>query len=224
METAKAIASVNFFAGMADEPLQRLATIAVLKDVKRGQEIFQAGQRANGFYAVVRGTVKVYRSSPSGKEQILHVLGPGEPFGEVPMFQGATFPAGALTLEDTRVVYIPRDGLKRAMEADPELAMNILGLLSARLRKFVNQVAELSLKEVPARLAAYLLLLRASQHDDTLRLDLPKGQIAAYLGTIQETLSRALKKLQDDGMIALKGREVTILDEEALRLTAETER
>ncbi|MBU4193129.1 MAG: helix-turn-helix domain-containing protein, partial [Proteobacteria bacterium] len=89
-----------------------------------------------------------------------------------------------------------------------------------KLRLLVNKIDDLSLKEAPARVASYLLLLRSSQDADTFRLDLPKGQIAFYLGTIQETLSRIFKRLTDEGIIAIEGREITILDRERLETLA----
>jgi CRP/FNR family transcriptional regulator len=98
--------------------------------------------------------------------------------------------------------------------------MNMMGLLSGRLRFLVRRVEELSLKEVPARLAAHLLLLFESQGREELTLDLTKGQLASYLGTIQETLSRILKRLSDQGLIAIKGRKVTLLDVEGLKALA----
>jgi len=115
-------------------------------------------------------------------------------------------------------------GLRGGAAPRPELALGVMALLSARLRAFVGQIAQLSLKEVPERLAGYLLLLRASQNRDDLTLDLPKGQIAAYLGTIPETLSRALKKLADQGLIETSGNRVTLLDPDGLAQLAETGR
>jgi CRP/FNR family transcriptional regulator len=219
-----AVARIGLFQGLSAGQLSALAGIAAARRLAQGQDAFQAGDAAHGFYAVSSGRIKVYRLSPSGKEQILHVFGPGEAFGEVPVFEGATFPASAQALEDCELLFFPRAGFGGIIRTDPGLAMKMLALLSARLRILVAKVEELSLKEVPARLAAYLLLLRASQKSDDLVLDLPKGQIASYLGTIQETLSRALKRLADQGAIAIKGKRVTVLNPEALQRLAEVGR
>ena len=108
------------------------------------------------------------------------------------------------------------------LAAEPDLALNMLGLLSLRLRQFVKKLEDLSLREteVPARLAAHLLLLRAESRKRVLSLDLPKGQLAAYLGTIPETLSRVLRRLADDGTIAVTGNSVEILDQARLEVLA----
>lgn len=221
MNTLETIESISLFQGLEPEQTARLAEIAVPRSLKKGEELFHAGDPATGFYALLSGRVKVYRSSPAGKEQIIHVWGPGEVFGEVPVFQGKGFPASAQALEPSRALFFPRDGFKGMLIDDPELAMAMLALLSGRLRTLVNQVAELSLKEVPARLAAYLLLLRSSQDSDVLTLDLPKGQIASYLGTIQETLSRILKKMTEQHLIELEGKVVTLKDRASLERIAE---
>jgi len=219
-----ALAGVRLFEGLPKAQLQALAEIALLKRAKAGEALFEAGQPGTNFYAVVTGKVRVYRAAPSGKEQVLHVFGAGEAFAEVPVFEGKTYPASAQALDESLLVCIPRKGFVEVLRRDPELALAVMALLAARLRAFVGQIAQLSLKEVPERLAGYLLLLRASQNRDDLTLDLPKGQIASYLGTIPETLSRALKKLADQGLIETTGNRVTLLDPDGLARLAESGR
>ncbi|MDP2847011.1 MAG: Crp/Fnr family transcriptional regulator [Humidesulfovibrio sp.] len=219
-----ALAVIKLFEGLPKAQLTSLADIALLKRAKAGDTLFEAGQPGTHFYAVVSGKVRVYRAAPSGKEQILHVFGAGEAFAEVPVFEGKTYPASAQALEDSLMLSFPRKEFVEVLRRDPELALGVMALLSARLRAFVGQIAQLSLKEVPERLAGYLLLLRASQNRDDLTLDLPKGQIASYLGTIPETLSRALKKLTDQGLIEISGNRVAVLDPEGLAKLAEAGR
>jgi len=219
-----ALQGIKLFEGLPKAQLATLAEITVLKRARAGEPLFEAGQQGTHFYAVVSGKVRVYRASPAGKEQILHVFGPGEAFAEVPVFEGKTYPASAQALEDSLLVSIARKGFVEVLRREPELALGVMALLSARLRAFVGQIAQLSLKEVPERLAGYLLLLRAAQNSDDLTLDLPKGQIASYLGTIPETLSRALKKLADQGLIATTGNRIQVLDADALAQLAEADR
>jgi CRP/FNR family transcriptional regulator len=160
--------------------------------------------------------------SPDGKEQILHILGPGEPFGEAPVFAGQSFPAHAVALEDCRLVFLPRDDFVDLVTRNPSLALNLLAVLSKRLREFTRMVDSLSLKEVPGRLAGHLLLLSRKQaNGDELELELSKTQLASLLGTIPETLSRILKKLQKAGYIRIEGARITIVDRERLAELAE---
>jgi len=220
----KALGGIKLFEGLPQAQLTSLAGIALLKRCKAGEALFEAGQPGTHFFAVVSGKVRVFRASPSGKEQILHVFGGGEAFAEVPVFEGKTYPASAQALEDSLLVTIPRKGFVELLRREPELALGVMALLSARLRAFVGQIAQLSLKEVPERLAGYLLLLRSAQKRDDVTLDLPKGQIAAYLGTIPETLSRAIKKLTEQGLIEVSGSRVSVLDPEGLAHLAESGR
>ncbi|MGE4554502.1 MAG: Crp/Fnr family transcriptional regulator [Desulfovibrionaceae bacterium] len=212
MRTLDAVSRIRMFEGLPEAQRSALAAISQLRSYVKGQVIFRAGDEASGFYAVVTGRVRVFRASPSGKEQILHLVEPGDAFGEVAVFEGKTFPADAETMEDSEVLFLARRDFRARVAADPELALQMLALLAGRLRGFVRQVSHLSLKEVPARLAAHLLMLRASSGVDEVRLDMTKGQVASYLGTIQETLSRALRKLEDDGLIRVQGRVITLLD------------
>ena len=216
MPVLDAVNRIRMFEGLPEAQRAALAAISHLRRYVKGEVIFRAGDEASGFYAVVAGRVRVFRSSPSGKEQILHIVEPGDAFGEVAVFEGKTFPADAEAMEDCEVLFLARRDFLARVAADPELALQMLALLAGRLRGFVRQVSHLSLKEVPSRLAAHLMMLRAAAEADQVRLDMTKGQVASYLGTIQETLSRALRKLEDDGLIRVQGRTITILDPAAL--------
>jgi len=212
MDKLEAVKSVMFFDGLPDEKFIKLAEISIIKKFNKGQQLFEADVLANGFYAPITGRVKIFRTSPSGKEQILHVFGPGEAFGEVPVFEGGTFPAHGQALDNCETLFFPRREFEKMIKEDPGLAMKMMAMLAQRLRILVNKIDDLSLKEAPSRVASYLLLLGSSQDSNTFKLDLPKGQIAFYLGTIQETLSRIFKKFSEQGIIEIKGKEITILD------------
>ncbi|MGE4292718.1 MAG: Crp/Fnr family transcriptional regulator [Desulfovibrio sp.] len=218
--TLETLQSVGLFHGLPADQLQKLAEIALPRIAEKNEEIFQSGDVARGFFVVMEGRVKVYRSAVSGKEQIIHVWGAGDALGEVPMFQGSTFPASAQAMERSRLLFFPREAFRSLILKEPDLGMNMIALLAGRLRILVSQVAALSLKEVPQRLAAYFLLLADTQNTETLRLDMAKGQIAAYLGTIQETLSRTLKKMAEQEIIEVQGREVRLLDKDRLEALA----
>ena len=221
MDKLDAVKSVRFFDGLPEEKYQKLADISVVKTYEKGQTLFEADVPAHGFFAPISGRVKIFRTSPSGKEQILHVFGPGEAFGEAPVFEGGAYPAHGQAIEKCQALFFPRKNFEDMIREDPDLAMKMMALLAQRLRILVNKIDDLSLKETPARVASYLLLLRSSQESNTFKLDLPKGQIAFYLGTIQETLSRIFKRFSDEGLIELDNREITILDTEALQRIAD---
>ncbi|EPR37494.1 transcriptional regulator, Crp/Fnr family [Desulfovibrio sp. X2] len=215
------VRAIDFFNGLPDAQAAALSAIAHTERAPRGKEIFREGEEAAGLYGVLEGRVKIAKLSPTGKEQILHILGPGELFAEVPVFAGKSYPATAAAVDDSRLLFIPRRAFRDMLAGDPDLAMGMLAILSTRLREFARKIEALSLKEVPERLAAHLLLLRGEQDSDRLRLDLPKGQLAALLGTIPETLSRVLKKMAEAGYIRVEGSQVTVADTDGLSALAQ---
>lgn len=221
MSAIEDIQQISLFKGLDDIRIQAISEIAVKKTYTKGQVIFEADMPANGFYAVLNGQVKIYRTSPSGKEQIVHIFSSGESFAEVPVFEGSTFPVSAQPLKKSVLIFIPRQSFSRIIGKDPDLAMSMMAQLSSRLRTLVDKIEDLSLRETPSRVAAYLLLKGDEQENKPFRLEMPKGQIAFYLGTIQETLSRILKKFSEDGLIYMTGKEISILDQSALREIAE---
>ena len=207
------------FSGLPEEQLRKIKEIAVTKTYGKGEAIFFEGEPGIGFYMVAQGKVKIFKTSFDGKEQILHVFGPGEPFGEVPVFHGNPFPANAESLSDCTVLFFPRTEFVGLITTHPSLALNMLAVLALRLRHFATQVENLSLKEVPGRLASYLQYLMEEQHrEDQVVLDIPKGQLASLLGTSSETLSRIFSKMSEEGLIRVEGKTIHILDCDRLRV------
>lgn len=216
-DVLQTLAQLPFFKGLSDHELSQIHAIALPRPCSRQELIFGDGDEGDGFYLVVSGRVKIYKLSPDGKEQILHILGPGEPFGQVAVFESRAFPANAEALADSRLLFFPRAAFRRLLSDNPSLALNMLGIMSRRLREFTQQVESLSLKEVPARLASYLLT-RAPERvpTPTVRLPIPKAQLANLLGTIPETLSRILARMSTRGLIRVQGRQITLCDRQAL--------
>jgi len=215
------LAKNPLFQGLPEPQIDKLARIVTEHSFAGGQMIFTEGDKADGFYIVVTGRVKIYKLSPEGKEQILHVIEPGEPFAEVAMFSGGTLPAHAEALKESRIVFIPRAAFIALIQQDPSIAMNMFGTLSIRLKRFTSLIEDLSLKEVPQRLAAYLLYLSGDKDSqENFELTISKGQLASLLGTIPETLSRILKKMVDQGYIAMKGRTIEMRDKGMLESLA----
>ena len=226
MEIINQIAAVPLFEGLPVEQLQALARIMVAKLIKRGQAIFSEGDEAEGFYVIVSGRVKIFKLSPDGKEQILHISSVGEPFGEVPVFAGERFPAYAEAMEDSRTFFFPRPAFVNLIKKNPALALNMMALLARRLRLFTGMIESLSLREVPGRLAAHFLFLsdqKEGAHE--LTLDISKNQLASLLGTIPETLSRILARMSNEGLIAIReARQIQILNRAGLKKLAEGEK
>ena len=217
MEISKFLATVPLFNGLTPAQYDELAMIATLQTVRKGQSVFAEGDPGAGFYVVASGLIKIYKLSLDGKEQILHIFGAGEPFAEAAVFTGSSYPAHAMALEESRIFFFPRKTFIELIRCNPDLAMNMLAALSMRLKKFAHMIENLSLKEVPGRLAAHLLFLSEQQGEaDTVALPVSKTQLASLLGTIPETLSRILTKLAKQGIIAMNGAQITLVDRDSL--------
>jgi CRP/FNR family transcriptional regulator, dissimilatory nitrate respiration regulator len=212
--------SQMFFALATDE-LEALLNITEQQTYQKGETIFWEGDAGTGFFLVISGKVKVFKVSPEGKEQILQVFGAHEHFAEVPAFDGQSFPASAAALERTELLFFPRTAFLELLKVHPSLAVNLLKVFARHLRRFAKVIEDLSLREVPGRLAAYLLYLsdRTGNQNDV-ELDLTKGQLAALLGTIPETLSRVFAKLSNEKIISLDGSTVKLLDLQRLKVLA----
>lgn len=220
------IAAIPLFDGLPRKHLEDLAMIVLSQSIKRGQIIFADGDEGIGFYVLTGGRVKIFKLSPEGKEQILHFMMPGEPFGEVAVFAGEPFPAYAEAIEDGYTLFFPRAAFIELIRNNPTLSLNMMAILSRRLRKFAATIEALSLKEVPGRLADHFLYLTGqSSKGDWLTLDISKNQLASLLGTIPETLSRILARMAKEGLIEMSGqRDIRILDRAGLEALAEGSR
>jgi len=221
--TQSLLTRVPLFAQLSPAQLSVLENNSSVLKLDKGQVVFLEGAQAKGFYVVLSGQVKIYKASPEGKEQILHVLGPGEPFAEAPMFQGARFPANAMAIQPSSALYIEKSVLLRLMERDPGFSMAMLASLSQRLRQMASMIGHLTLREVPSRLAVYLLHQAGEKDANTFDLDMSKGHLAGFLGATREALSRALARLEDQKLIRMDNRTITILDRDHLWRLAEGE-
>lgn len=212
------LAETDIFHGLPSEQLAEIAQVARLQTFDKRETLFHQGEIGNGFYIVQTGRVKVFQLSASGREQILHVFSMGDHFAEVPAFDGQAFPASAEALEHTTVLFFPRQLFLALLEQNPSLAINMLKSAARHLRRFSHMIDDLSLKEVPGRLATHLLhLSEQADQADWVKLNLSKRELASLLGTIPETLSRVLFRLSAEGLIVVEGTHIQLVDREALR-------
>ena len=224
MDIRKHLSQVDLFNGLSLQQLNEVARIVTDREYKKGDLIFSEGDDGIGFYVVISGRIKVYKVSPDGKEQIMHIFGPGHPFAEVPVFEGSRYPAHAEAMVRSRLFFFPKEGFVNLIHENPALAMNMLASLSQRLKQFSFLIESLSLKEVPGRLASYLLYISdKSGSNDEFDLDIAKSQLASMLGTIPETLSRIFTKMANRKLIHITGPKVAILDRTGLEDLAEGE-
>ena len=214
MPLTSCIQECPLFAGTSSEDVQLLLGVARERKHQRGDLLFSQGEEAEGFFLVCEGRVKIYKLSPDGKERILHIVQRGQSFAEAAIFGDGRYPAFAEPLETTRLVFFPRREFLDLLHAQAQIAINMIGGLSRFLRQFAMQIEDLTFKDVPARLARYLLDL--ADGDESVVLPITKTQLASRLGTVSETLSRTLRKMSDEAMIRVQGKQIDLLDYDRL--------
>lgn len=209
--------SISYFSGLDEATLKALASVAVRRRYDAGQMIFVEGEPCAGLFIVESGRVKIFKLSPGGREQILHIFGAGEGFNDVAVLDGGPNPANVMALEPTSVLVIDRSSMVDLLERYPALSRAVIENLASRARHLVSLVEDLSLRTVVGRLAK-LLLEQATEEVGLERV--PRGlthaQMAARLGTVREVITRSLRKLEDEGLIKIKRHRIVILDREAL--------
>lgn len=206
------------FRELDPQEFESLQSITQLRHADNETMLFFEGDPATGFFVLLSGRVRIYKSSPDGKEYTLHQITPGQVFAEAAIFRGNTYPANCMAMEDSQVAFIPKDQFIALITKYPNISLKIIGSLARWLREFAAKLEDLSLKEVPARLATYLLRQQHRLKSSSFELDVTKSELASELGTISETLSRSLKKLRDLGVITVEGKHISIRD--AVRLEA----
>ena len=217
-----ALGRTALFSGLSDDELRALAELAVEQRLARSEVLFMEGDEARGLYVIVEGSVRAFRESIDGREQVIHVERAGTTFAEAPMFDDGAYPSTVAAEEDSVILFIDKRDVRNLCLSHPNIALAALKLMASRLRRCAELVEALSLHEVDQRLARLLLeeaRSRGERRDKTIvvELALTNQQISARIGTVREVVSRALSRLQQNELIAVSGRVVTILDEEALK-------
>jgi len=224
MDLLKRMETLALFQGVPPEKLKALAERALYRTFKAGEMFIGDTDPAHAFYVIITGQVKLYKSSPEGREQTLNLLGPGDPFGMCTAFAIESFPANAMALEESGILLIPGPVMEAVAMKEPRLLVNIIQILSNRLREAMSLIESLSLMEIPQRLASFLihaLKQEAGQGTNQLELKVTQRELAKILGSTPEALSRALRRMSDAGLLKVGGRSVRILDRESLGELAE---
>ncbi|MBW6485568.1 MAG: Crp/Fnr family transcriptional regulator [Syntrophobacterales bacterium] len=225
MDILKQMQTLDLFQGLPAEKLKALSEHARYRTYKAGEMFLGELDPAHAFYVIVTGQVKLYKSSPEGREQTLNLLRPGDPFGMCTAFAIDSFPANAMALEDSSLLLIPGTVMEAVAMQEPRLLVNIIQVLSDRLRESMILIESLSLKELPQRLASFLLHAQRMEGAQTnqLELTITQRELAKILGATPEALSRGIRKMSNAGLLAVDGRSILILDREALSELAEGE-
>jgi CRP-like cAMP-binding protein len=213
------------FLGLSPEILEGIISESHRIQGEKGQELFSAGDRADSFFYVISGWVKLYRLNRDGVEAVIHVIAPGETFAEAAVFGShRAYPVNAQYIEDSVLLAIPRTSFVERIAKNPDLALHLLGAIAARQKYLIQQIEQLTVKDAPQRIGTFLLRLCQAGQSGRVVVDLPydKSLISRRLNIQPETFSRAIKKLEGCGVTA-DGHKMIIGDVEKLAHFCEVE-
>jgi CRP/FNR family transcriptional regulator len=222
MDKIAALKRTAMFGELSEADLRALAERASERRLARGEILFFEGDESSGLYVIVEGSLRAFRESLEGREQVIHVETAGATIAEVPVFDDGLYPSTVAGEEDSLLLFINKRDVRRLCLDHPQIALAALKVLATRVRRTAALVEQLSLFEVDQRLARLLLSearLRGTRAGATVTVELilTNQQIAARIGSVREVVSRALNRLQQNGLISVEGRRITIPDEAVLQ-------
>lgn len=221
------LAQAPIFAELTENELGFLANRVVAKRFRGGEIIFSEGDACAGLYVIETGFVKIFKSSASGREQVLAIDSPGHSIAELPVFDGGKYPASGMAVQDTVLLFVSRQDFQALCLEHPEVALKVLRVVGRRLRGLVAIIEELSFTTVRHRLASLLLRLARNgrKSDAGIEFELPASnqEIASQIGTVRELVSRNLSRMQAAGVIRMEGRTIVVPDFRALEAEVEAQ-
>jgi len=217
---SEALRQIPLFAPLGDEALAQVAVLTVERHYERGDLILLEGDAGGALHYVHSGLVKVFKTSVTGKEQVLRLIAAGHTFNDVPALDGGPNPASAAAMEPSVVYLIRRDALRQLIRTRPEVAQAVVQTLASALRHLVALVEDLSLRHVGARVAKILLEQESSLQEGHQPYHLTQQEMAALAGTAREVVGRALKELEMAGAIEMRQGRAVVLSRERLSLLA----
>lgn len=215
------LAGIPLFNELAPAELGRIAAGTKRLEYARGDVLFRRGDACEGFHAVIFGQIKLAFTSPNGAEKVVEVMGHGQSFGEAVMFLEKPYPVYAQALADSLLLHVAKSVVFSEIERDPRFARKMISGLSRRLHGLVIDLETYTLRSGTQRLIGYLLRgvpeSEAADRSVQIALAMSKTVLASRLSLTPEHFSRILHDLTEDGLIAVEGRSIRILDVEALR-------
>jgi CRP/FNR family transcriptional regulator len=216
-DLASVLEKTALLSSLSQQELQMLAARTVRKLFQAGELLFSEGEPCSGLHIIARGKIRIFKTSMNGREQVLAVNIPGESVAELPVFDGGPFPASAIAVEDTEIAFISRRDFHAYCMEHPEVALKVLSVVGARLRRLVGIIEELSFTTIRERLIALLVKLAQTGGKKTDRgieflLPATHQELANQLGTVRELISRNLMRLQAEGLVEVDARQIVVRD------------
>ncbi|HVT20587.1 MAG TPA: Crp/Fnr family transcriptional regulator [Mycobacteriales bacterium] len=215
------LASAPLFAALDAESAETLEKVLTSRTVPRGHVVFKEGDPGDRLFIVLDGKIKIYRASADGRENLIALLGTGEMFGELSLFDPGPRTASVAAVTDATLASLDHDDLRPLLLERPGVGVELLRALAQRLRRTNDAMADLVFTDVPGRVAKALLDLAAKfgvpeAEGKRVRHDLTQEELAQLVGASRETVNKALSEFAHRGWLRIEGRSVLLLDEERL--------
>ena len=218
------LSRIPLFSGLGDIEVQALAQRAAEKRFAPGEMLFWEGEPCAGIFLIADGSVKIFKTSASGREMMLALEAAPSTVAELPLFDGGPYPASVRAVGPVVSYFINKSDFYQVCRSYPEVALKVLAVVGRRLRHLVMVVESMTFGSVTQRLARMLLdMSRESGGGDEFTLPLTHQEIASRLGTVREVVSRNLARFRGEGLIQVEGRKVVIADRAGLEHEAETQ-
>ena len=217
IDLAATLEKTALLSSLSRAEIQSLAARTVRKHFTSGELLFSEDEPCHGLHMIARGTVRIFKTSVNGREQVLALNHAGESVAELPVFDGGRYPASAMAMEDVELAFISRQDFLAFCLEHPEVALKMLAVVGARLRRLVGIIEELSFTTIRQRLISVLLRLadtegRQTQRGIEFQLPASHQELASQLGTVRELISRNLARLQAEGLIDVDARQIVVKD------------
>jgi len=209
------------FATLNEQQFSQVETDSSTLSLTEGDHLFHQQDPADYFYFLQSGDIKLYRLSPNGEEKVIELIHPGQTFAEAVMFmQIQHYPVHAQAISDCQLIQIRMSTFRKLLDHSPEACMKILARMSQILHGAIQEIDQLTLQNATMRVVQFMLQDASSdtQLPYVIKWTAPKATLASRLSVLPETFSRILKQLTHDGLIEVKGKTITVLDLDALRL------
>jgi CRP/FNR family transcriptional regulator len=227
IDLASVLEQTPLLSSLTAAELQSLAARTVRRHFVTGQLLFSEGEPCNGLHIIARGKIRIFKTSVSGREQVLALNGPGDTVAELPVFDGGPYPASAMAVDECDIAFISRRDFQAFCIEHPQVALKVLTVVGSRLRRLVGIIEELSFTTIRHRLISVLVKLAQSEGKKTERgieflLPATHQELAHQLGTVRELISRNLMRLQAEGLLEVDARQIVVKDLKELNALLES--
>jgi CRP/FNR family transcriptional regulator len=217
------LSRIPLFSGLGPVELQAFAQVAAEKRYGPGEILFHEGEACAGMFIVADGQVKIFKTSPSGREMTIAVETAPSTVAELPMFDGGPYPASVSAIDHVLSLFIDKRDFFALCRSHPEIALQILSVIGRRLRHLVMTLESVTFGSIRQRLARLLIELSEDAGSDAFPMTMTHQELASRLGTVREVVSRNLSRFQVEGMIRVADRRIHIVHRQMLQREADTE-